>query len=104
MDTFKGRIHAATRRIPAKALAEELSFLHAIPAEPYTAAFGESRRVGWSSTISFRGARFSVPHRLCDTRVWVRQGAGEVIIAAGEGRAVTEVARHRALPPDPVTR
>jgi Integrase core domain len=85
MDTFNGRIHTVTRRIPAEALVEELSLLHAIPAEPYTAAFGESRRVGWSSTISFRGARYSVPHRFCDTRVWVRQGAGEVIIVAGEG-------------------
>jgi hypothetical protein len=73
--------------------------LHAIPAEPYTAAFGESRRVGWSSTVSFRGARYSVPHRLCDTRVWVRQGAGEVIIVAGEGPIAAEVARHGAVPP-----
>ncbi|HUI04990.1 MAG TPA: IS21 family transposase [Acidimicrobiales bacterium] len=99
METFNGRIHAVTRRIPAEALAEELSLLHAIPDAAYTAAFGESRRVGWSSTISFRGVRYSVPHRLCDSRVWVRQGAGEVIIVAGEGQAVTEVARHRALPP-----
>jgi hypothetical protein len=99
MDTFNGRIHAVTRRVPAEALAEELSFLHAVPAEAYTAAFGESRRVGWSSTISFRGVRYSVPHRLCDTRVWVRQGAGEVIIVAGEGQSATEVARHNALLP-----
>jgi hypothetical protein len=99
MDTFNGRIHTVTRRIPAEALVEELSLLHAIPAEPYTAAFGESRRVGWSSTISFRGARYSVPHRFCDTRVWVRQGAGEVIIVAGEGPNAIEVARHQALSP-----
>jgi hypothetical protein len=99
MHIFNGRIHAVTRRIPVEALVEELSFLHAIPAEPYTAAFGESRRVGWSSTISFRGARYSVPHRFCDTRVWVRAGAGEVIIVAGQGPAVTEVARHQALAP-----
>ena len=99
MDTFNGRIHGVTRRVPAQALADELPFLHAIPEAPYTAAFGESRRVGWSSTISFRGARYSVPHRLCDTRVWVRQGAGEVIIVAGEGPAAVEVARHQALSP-----
>ncbi|HXN60812.1 MAG TPA: IS21 family transposase [Acidimicrobiales bacterium] len=99
MDTFNGRIHAVTRRIPAEALVEERSLLHAIPDAPYTAAFGESRRVGWSSTISFRGVRYSVPHRFCDTRVWVRQGAGEVIIVAGEGPAAIEVARHQALSP-----
>jgi Integrase core domain len=98
-ETFNGRIHSITRRVPAEALAEELPFLHAIPDTAYTAAFGESRRVGWSSTISFRGARYSVPHRFCDTRVWVRQGAGEVIIVAGEGPAALEVARHRALSP-----
>jgi hypothetical protein len=97
--SFNGRIHAITRHIPAVALEKERAFLHAIPAEPYTAAFGESRRVGWSSTVSFRGARYSVPHRLCDTRVWVRQGAGEVIIVAGEGPVATEVARHGAVPP-----
>ena len=74
MDTFMVAAHAVTRRVPAEALADELSFLHAIPAEPYTAAFGEGLacRVGWSSTVSFRGVRYSVPHRLCDTRVWVR--------------------------------
>jgi Integrase core domain len=99
MASFNGRIHAVTRRVPAIALEEERAFLHVIPAEPYTAAFGESRRVGWSSTVSFRGARYSVPHRFCDTRVWVRQGAGEVIIVAGEGQAATEVARHAALSP-----
>jgi hypothetical protein len=98
-DSFNRRIHSITRRIPAEALAEELPFLHPIPAEPYTAAFGESRRVGWSSTVSFRGVRYSVPHQLCDSRVWVRQGAGEVIIVAGEGPGALEVARHQALSP-----
>ena len=93
MDTFNGRVHSVTRRVPAEALAGGAGFLHPVPDAPYTAAFGESRRVGWSSTISFRGARYSVPHRFCDTRVWVRQGAGEVIIVAGEGPA-----RHRSGP------
>jgi len=99
METFNGRIHSVTRQVPAVALQEEREFLHATPAEPYTAAFGQSRRVGWSCTASFRGARYSVPHRFCDTRVWVREGAGQVIIVAGEGQGATEVARHRALPP-----
>ena len=97
MATFNGRIHAVTRRIPAEALAEELSFLHAIPDAPYTVAFGESRRVGWSSTISFRGVRYSVPHRLCDTRVWVRQGRRRGDHRRRRRPGVTEVARHRAL-------
>ena len=86
MDTFNGRLHAVTRRVPSEALARVSCLPPPSPPSPYTAAFGESRRVGWSSTISFRGVRYSVPHRLCDTRVWVRQGAGEVIIVAGEGK------------------
>ena len=74
MATFNGRMHSVTRRVPADALREELAFLHRLPDAPYTAAFGESRRVGWSSVISYRGARYSVPHAHCDTRVWVRDG------------------------------
>jgi len=98
-EMFNTRVHAVTRRIPAEALTDELSFLHAVPDAPYTAAFGESRRVGWNSTISFRGARYSVPHALCDTRVWVRQGPGVVIVVSGEGSEAKEVARHELVPP-----
>jgi transposase len=98
-ETFNTRVHAVTRRVPLEALAEELSFLHSVPDAPYTAAFGESRRVGWNSTISFRGARYSVPYALCDTRVWVRVGPGVVIIVAGEGSEAKEVARHELVPP-----
>ncbi len=99
MTTFNQRIHSVTRRIPAEALEEERPLLHKVPTAPYTIAFGESRRVGWSSTISFRGARYSVPHSLVDTRVFVRQHADEVIIVQGEGATGTEVARHQAMPP-----
>lgn len=99
MATFNGRVHSITRRIPLEALQEELSFLHRLPDAPYTAAFGESRRVGWSSVISYRGARYSVPHTLCDTRVWVRTAGDEVIIVSGEGTGATEVTRHRTVAP-----
>ena len=73
------RTHSVTRRIPAEMLEIEREHLHRIPDAPFTAAFGESRTVGWSATVSFRGARYSVPDRLCDTQVWVRAAAGEVI-------------------------
>jgi hypothetical protein len=99
MATINGRMHSVTRRIPAEALQEELAFLHRLPDAPYTAAFGESRRVGWSSVISYRGARYSVPHAHCDTRVWVRTVGDEVIIVAGEGSGAKEVARHQTVPP-----
>jgi len=99
MATFNGRRHSVTRRVPSEALQEELAFLHRLPDAPYTAAFGESRRVGWSSVVSYRGARYSVPHAHCDTRVWVRTAGDEVIIVAGEGSGANEVARHETQPP-----
>jgi transposase len=99
MATINGRTHSVTRRIPAEALADELAFLHRLPDAPYTLAFGESRRVGWSSVISYRGARYSVPHAHCDARVWVRQHGDEVIIVSGQGTGASEVARHALVPP-----
>jgi Mu transposase, C-terminal domain/Integrase core domain len=96
---FNARVHSVTRRVPDEALRDERQALHAIPDAPYTAAFGESRAVSWSSTVSFRGARYSVPDRLAGTQVWVRAGGGEVVIVAGEGTGATEVARHRLLGP-----
>ena len=36
-------------------LTEERHRLHALPEAPYTAALGETRKVSWSSTISFGG-------------------------------------------------
>jgi transposase len=99
MATFNGRVHSVTKRVPAEALVEELPYLHRVPDVPYTVAFGDSRRVGWSSTVSFRGARYSVPHQLCDTRVWVRRLGDQVVIVAGEGTGAREVARHQGLHP-----
>jgi hypothetical protein len=48
--------------------------------------------------VSFRGARYSVPHALAGGQVWVRASATEVVIVAGEGSAAAEVARHPRLP------
>jgi len=94
---LNGRPHSVTRRVPAEALEVERAHLHAIPDAPYTAAFGESRAVSWSATVSFRGARYSVPHNLAGTSVWVRVAAEEVVIVAGEGSAASEVTRHPLL-------
>jgi transposase len=97
--TLNSRPHSVTRRAPAEMLEVERAELHAVPDVPYSAAFGESRVVGWSSTVSFRGARYSVPHTLVDTVVWVRAGSGEVVIVAGQGSGAKEVARHRLVTP-----
>mgnify|MGYP003377813943 CR=1 FL=1 len=94
MDRVNSRVHAVTRRRPVDMLVEEQAKFHRIPDEPYTVAFGESRTVSWSSTIQFRGARYSVPHRLADTRVWVRLSGDELVIVHVGDDGPTEAARH----------
>jgi hypothetical protein len=96
---LNGRVHAVTRRVPAEMLEVERAHLHPVPAEPYTATFGESRAVSWSSTVNYGGARYSVPHALRDSRVWVRDAGDEVIVVAGGPPGAREVARHPRLGP-----
>jgi transposase len=62
------RIHRETRRRPVEALAEEQMRLHVLPKQPFTVAFGETRRVNWDATIKMDGGKYSVPHELIDTR------------------------------------
>lgn len=97
MARFNTRVHAMTGEKPTDRLTRELEFLHRVPAEPYTVAFGETRAVSWSSTVSFRGARYSVPHRHMGERVWVRVAGDELIITATVDAAATEIARHRLV-------
>ncbi len=97
--SLNSRVHSVTKCVPNEALKTESEALHAIPDAPYTAAFGESRRVSWSATVSYRSARYSVPDYLADTQVWVRSTGTEVVIVAGKGTGATEVARHPLLGP-----
>ena len=82
---LNARPHSVTRRAPAEMLDDERPHLHPIPDAPYTAAFGESRTVAGRPPSAFRGARYSVPDRLCGSAVWVRAAAGEVVIIVGRG-------------------
>ena len=66
MAKVNGREHRITRRRPEEMLAEEQQRLHRLPDVAYTAAFGETRKVSWSSTISYGGVTYSVPHTLVD--------------------------------------
>jgi transposase len=93
-----GRVHSVTRAVPAERLETERASLHQVPTEPYREAFGLIRGVSWSATVSWHGARYSVPQRLAGEKVWVRESAGEIIITHREGSACLEVARHQALP------
>lgn len=91
------RPHRSTRRSPTEMLAEE--GLHRLPDAAYTAAFGETRKVSWSATISYGGVVYSVPHTLADEVVWARVEGDELVVTHVAGRGATEVARHTLSTP-----
>jgi hypothetical protein len=94
-DQVNGRVHRVTGRAPVEALAAERAVLHPIPATPYTAAFGQSRSVTGESTISVGGVRYSVPYRLIEEKVWVRECGDElVVVHLDKTHGPVEVARH----------
>jgi hypothetical protein len=99
MADVNGRPHRVTRRAPADMLAEERERLHRLPERPYTAVFGETRRVSWSATISFGGVTYSVPHTLADETVWVRVDGDQVVVVHCPPAGPVEVARHRRSTP-----
>lgn len=102
MAKVNGREHRVTRRIPVEMLAEEHPRLHRLPGRAFTAAFGETRKVSWSSTISFGGVTYSVPHQLVDDEVWVRVDGDEIVATHVSSRGAVEVARHlRSTPGHP---
>lgn len=93
-DEVNNREHRETRRVPAEALSEEQQRLHPLPVAPFTAVFGQTRRVNWDATVSFAGVRYSVPHQLIDARVWVRHQGEEVIVTVESPDGPAEAARH----------
>ena len=103
MDTVNGRVHRATGERPVDRLEIERAHLHAVPADPFTAAFGETRAVGWSSTLNHRGARYSVPHQWVDQRVWVRVEGDQLVVVATPTSGPVEIARHRLVGPGQVS-
>ncbi len=95
MDRFNTRVHVETGERPIDRLERERAHLHAVRPEPFSVAFGETRSVSWSSLIAYQGSRYSVPHRLAGTTVFVRRQGEDVVIVALEALGATEVARHR---------
>lgn len=55
--------------------------------------------MSWSQTVSFRGARYSVPARWRDLRVWVRVTGDDVVIVGDTKAGPVEVARHHLVGP-----
>jgi len=99
MAGVNGREHRVTRRAPTEMLVEEQQRLHRLPVAPYTAVFGETRKVSWSSTVSFGGVTYSVPHALADETVWVRVDGDEVVVVHCAPSGPVEVARHQRSTP-----
>lgn len=96
------RDHRVTRRAPAMMLIEEQARLHRLPEAAFTAAFGETRKVTGTSTISFGGVTYSVPHSLVDQVVWVRVDGDEIVATHIPASGAVEVARHaRSTPGNP---
>ena len=96
---INARPHRVTRRAPDEMLVEEQMRLHRMPEVAFTACFGETRRVSWTSTISYGAVTYSVPHSLADQVVWARVAGDELVITHLAGRGATEVARHALSTP-----
>ena len=60
---------------------------------------GETRKVSWSSTVSFGGVTYSVPHTLADETVWVRVDGDQVVVTHCASSGPIEVARHQRSTP-----
>ena len=60
---------------------------------------GETRKVSWSSTVSFGGVTYSVPHTLADETVWVRVDGERVVVTHCASSGPIEVARHQRSTP-----
>lgn len=99
MTKVNTRPHRITRRAPADMLGEEQARLHRLGDTAFTAAFGETRKVTWSSTISYGGVTYSVPHTLVDETVWVRVDGDEIVAVHVSTTGAAEVARHRRSTP-----
>jgi hypothetical protein len=103
MATLNGRVHRETNARPVDRLKIERSRLHAVRPDGFTAVFGVSRAVSWSCTVSWRNARYSVPHAYADTRVWVREDAGEVVVTAIDEKGPIELCRHPLMTPGEIS-
>jgi transposase len=96
-----GRPHAETRRLPAEMLFEERARMHVLPAEPYTAALGESRSVRDDQTVRFGSVRYSVPKAFVGAEVFCSVHGEELVIVGREKESggLKEIARHELSTP-----
>lgn len=93
------RPHRETGRAPAVMLADERAHLHLLPADPHTAALGETRKVEDDQTIRFGSVRYSTPDGHQGAEVWCRVAGDELVIVARTPGGLAEIARHRLSTP-----
>jgi hypothetical protein len=98
-DQVNARPHRITRRPPAEMLAEERARLHPVPAAPFTAALGVTRKVDALSLVTFESGQYSVPHELAGQSVHVRRHGEQVVITHAGPGGPAEVARHQVTTP-----
>jgi len=98
-EQVNARPHRITRRAPAEMLTEERARLHPVPAAPFTAALGVTRKVDGLSLVMFEGGQYSVPHELAGQVVHVRRHGGQVVITHAGPAGPAEVARHLVTTP-----
>jgi transposase len=97
------RTHRESRKVPAQALAQERQRLHPVPENPYTAAFGQTRKVHEKeATVKVDEVRYSVPSVLAGKNVWVRYHGDDLVVTGIVDGTAVEVARHtRSTPGNP---
>src|SRR5512146_1886422 len=98
-EQVNARPHRVTRRVPAEMLADERPRLHPVPAFPFTAALGVTRRADAMSLVAFEGGQYSVPHQLAGQVVHVRRHGSQVVITHAGADGPAEVARHLVTTP-----
>ncbi|MFJ5951430.1 IS21 family transposase [Streptomyces noursei] len=96
---MNNKVHRVIKRRPVEALAEEKQRLHPLPAEPFTAALGTTRKVAADATVSVESVRYSVPHQLVGETVWARFHGDELVVTAVTEDGAGEAARHRRSTP-----
>jgi hypothetical protein len=98
-EQVNARPHRITRRPPVQMLAEEQARLHPVPAGPFTAALGVTRKVDALSLVTYEAGQYSVPHQLAGQAVWVRRHGEQVVITHVGAGGPAEVARHLVTAP-----
>ena len=98
-ERVNGRVHRESAAVPDRRLTSERQHLHPLPADPYVLALGEERLVNEDQTVRFGSVRYSTPPGHVGDRVWCRVHGSELVIVAGTGSGLAEIARHQLSVP-----